>query len=1093
MKKMIFLLGTLLFTVAQGAWAQSYITDVMVVGADDDDEAEAYYDYYTSQGWSGIWKDLNNNAGGHYIYLLYKTNRSSGSSGRAISDFYLRVSGQYDAPSSFVRNGRTYYMAEYHGDGEFMEKRGDLNCEAGGYWIHLYYTKDDGEYMGVNYLTINNSSGGALGENGGGTPCDLNKDAGGDDIFMHINRTTINKWSDYRSNGFSHKDGNTIYIENEAELALLANDINMGYSNGYKVVLNKDLDMSDHSWTPMGTESQTFRCDFDGNGHTISGIQVFSTGHYNGFFGYVQGRHYIDAEKHLSAGSAYIKNFALKDSHIEGRDYTAGVVGYLKGEMTLDGVVCQADLVGGSHVGGLVGKVEGMSSYNPLIPVNRANVQNCLFLSGRISATGNCAATMCTLGNNVIHSNNYYADPASYVGNSFDSRAYPVTKSLPDGLTLSYTSSKGILYDDVFYHPEGTVSFHVKYDVNLIVTVKVNGTEVAGTEGNYSFAIDPAKATSYAISVTASKSPITGNGSKAHPYLISTEDDWNYLAEYLNGGQAPNNYNGKYFKLAADITITNQTTSMGNKDNPFRGIFDGDGHTLTLSFGSEKSYLNKACAPFYAIDGATFENLIIDGSIYSSAQSNGGIACEAINVPSRFRNCVSSVNFYSNVSGGCRNGGFIGDLNVEKSGDKHTTFEGCAFTGAFQGKSACNWGGFIGYIDYYMMLYQEPINVTDCLFAPTALNISTNSDAVNGAFCSYKPSMANYVPMIYNNCYYTKPLQTASCGRQANSTTEPTASIGTVDTDYGLVTAYTNGMKCGTLYYVADSSTPNIRIDVDADYAETFEQYKDQVVNARMSGRTYEAKRNGAKWQACTYSVCVPFDMSVEPKGNEVLGQQDNVEVYKLQYIKDGNEMVFIRKAPYLFAGESYLIVVSAGAVELKADEVQLVDNAAEGTEVINWANHEDPAIGRWRGSFEKTEHGEAARQNAYILQKDGTFKRITEGSNAWVAAFSSAFYPYELTGCDSYKITLGEIYPGGGPEEDTTTDFPTDFFVSDCDIDSATGIDEAEANSSLFTLHSSLSAWYTLDGRKIVNSQSSNRKLPKGVYIKNGKKIVIK
>jgi hypothetical protein len=61
-------------------------------------------------------------------------------------------------------------------------------------------------------------------------------------------------------------------------------------------------------------------------------------------------------------------------------------------------------------------------------------------------------------------------------------------------------------------------------------------------------------------------------------------------------------------------------------------------------------------------------------------------------------------------------------------------------------------------------------------------------------------------------------------------------------------------------------------------------------------------------------------------------------------------------------------------------------------------------------------------------------------------------------------------------------------------------GIVEAEADSPLSALHSS--AWYTLDGRKIVNrtrealgssKNSSNRELPKGVYIHQGRKVVVK
>jgi hypothetical protein len=59
--------------------------------------------------------------------------------------------------------------------------------------------------------------------------------------------------------------------------------------------------------------------------------------------------------------------------------------------------------------------------------------------------------------------------------------------------------------------------------------------------------------------------------------------------------------------------------------------------------------------------------------------------------------------------------------------------------------------------------------------------------------------------------------------------------------------------------------------------------------------------------------------------------------------------------------------------------------------------------------------------------------------------------------------------------------------FVLDFGEGEQTGI-IAVANSSLFTLHSSLSGWYTLDGRKLDGKPTK-----KGMYIVNGKKIVIK
>ena len=61
-------------------------------------------------------------------------------------------------------------------------------------------------------------------------------------------------------------------------------------------------------------------------------------------------------------------------------------------------------------------------------------------------------------------------------------------------------------------------------------------------------------------------------------------------------------------------------------------------------------------------------------------------------------------------------------------------------------------------------------------------------------------------------------------------------------------------------------------------------------------------------------------------------------------------------------------------------------------------------------------------------------------------------------------------------------------FVLNFDDDDNATGIVSAEANSSLFTIHSSLSEWYTLDGRKLQGKPTQ-----RGIYINNGKKTIIK
>ena len=381
---------------------------------------------------------------------------------------------------------------------------------------------------------------------------------------------------------------------------------------------------------------------------------------------------------------------------------------------------------------------------------------------------------------------------------------------------------------------------------------------------------------------------------------------------------------------------------------------------------------------------------------------------------------------------------------------------------------------FAGFVGWRMDIIHPRLNYidfTECLVAPEAVNISDNG--YNRTFCydAYREDQVSY-----NNCYFARAIGVDDGGQQVYASTAKPVGIGARLKGYGFIITYEHGMKLGDYFYVIGEAVPEVNIDAYVDNTALFKQYKGQPVNARLTGRTYQAKQKAdGTWQAYAYSVCLPFDMNMDDK--------TDVEVYMLHYIKDNSDFVFVRKAPYLFAGEPYLLVVRKGSVELKADNVQLISNNTEGTKVIPWDNHESPIIGRWRGTLQKIAHDEAASQNAYILQKDGTFKRIKATDNAWVGAFVSAFYPNQLTGCNSYKIKLGEVYPGGGPEEDTTTDFPADFFVSDCDIDDATGVETITNKREPITDD----AWYDLQGRKLQGKPTQ-----KGIYIHQGEKVVI-
>ena len=170
------------------AMAHYYVTDVMVIGSKDQSVTNSLRDTYESQGWYFIDKDLNEGAGGAYIYLLYKTERSTVNKGY-VTDFYIKKSGSKGRPETITHNGRTYYPVRGGGGDAFVEEKinCDLNYDAGGQYIYLYYTTDPFEdNRAVFKIEFNSTKDGGVGANGGTSGCDLNNGAGGAYIYMHV-------------------------------------------------------------------------------------------------------------------------------------------------------------------------------------------------------------------------------------------------------------------------------------------------------------------------------------------------------------------------------------------------------------------------------------------------------------------------------------------------------------------------------------------------------------------------------------------------------------------------------------------------------------------------------------------------------------------------------------------------------------------------------------------------------------------------------------------------------------------------------------------------------------------------------------------
>ena len=224
-------------------------------------------------------------------------------------------------------------------------------------------------------------------------------------------------WDGSVSSGFASGDGSeaTPYIIEEAsQLAFLASSVNGGNSyEGKHFKLDRDLVLNSadvfaydtegnitgkaegktpKAWAAIGTASNRFKGNFDGGGHTVSGIYIDRGSSYQGLFGYSQG-----TIKNVGVVGSYIKGgFAVgglagsNNGTVSNCYNTGSVTGSLSniggvlGDNLDNGIVSNCynagSVTGESFVGGLLGANEGDGTVSDCY--NTGNVTGSVFVGG---------------------------------------------------------------------------------------------------------------------------------------------------------------------------------------------------------------------------------------------------------------------------------------------------------------------------------------------------------------------------------------------------------------------------------------------------------------------------------------------------------------------------------------------------------------------------------------------------------------------------------------------------------------------------------------------------------------------------------------
>ena len=259
----------------------------------------------------------------------------------------------------------------------------------------------------------------------------------------------------------------------------------------------------------------------------------------------------------------------------------------------------------------------------------------------------------------------------------------------------------------------------------------------------------------------------SGGGTKDNPWLISSVEDLQTLANTINDGKAAGfdadsanigNYYGYYFKQTADIDLTGVSWEpIGYSGSYyFAGNYDADGHNITnaVSTGKVDPDGFATAGIFGWVAFGSVENLHVkNANFVATGQNNysyvGGIA--GVCYGSSIKNCSvvnSSLESKRNNNNNC-----AGSIVGYSTGG---TFEKCAAENN-QVKTMAYGGGFVGEVDDDPSYGAGTSTFTNCYTANCS--VSSKTDDVQGVSLvgGFVGEMTDST-LTVNNCYVYRAM-----------------------------------------------------------------------------------------------------------------------------------------------------------------------------------------------------------------------------------------------------------------------------------------------------------------------------------------------
>ena len=823
-----------------------------------------------------------------------------------------------------------------------------------------------------------------------------------------------------------------------------------------------------------------------------------------------------------------------------------GIVGY-NDSGTIEGCVSAASIVNnGKSSHQFCGGITGRTS---------STIRDCLYTGTTIEAADYKGAICGYSDGGATYANNYYTAIAlggvGAEGGSSDQdgarRARTVTLGANVALagdettyeirnhsSLTAIGSTALSCNDgiaTTLYSGATQALNLRYGGEALATgyaavYSVDGTAIA--RSTFEVPAGDVGVTVAATDVWGVSGTPAADGSADHPYTIGSTYGLDLLAKTVNGtdGYTAADFSGRHFLQTAPITYDGEGnyTAIGSNSKPFKGIFNGGGKSISgIRINSSDNYKGL----FGEIGtGAEVKNVVLADAHITGAVCTGGIAGR--NDGGTISGCVVEDDVTIGYAAGnvtCH-GGIVG--NIINGG----VVSGCVSKAAINGSNSYNngnelFGGIAG--------QNNGGTIRDCLYTGSTVqgkqyigaivgnNISdgiltnnyyTNSGVPrgvnnvdqNGARRGHAVTLGEHVVLVGNETIYNYSGLTAiGTGNYALSYTAGTTTTiysgqtqtltlnytGTVPDGYILVYSYNDGSD-----HAIDGNTftmPAADVTVSAKWTPTFTGMTLETINNKLTA-TFDG--------SSLTTVSIPTDITVE---DVVLNREFTVDKPATIMLPFSKSVSDISGATfYTFGGVTYNSTTGkweatmnevTGSIAANTpylvmpSETSITFNGGATLNTTGGGGQQTAQSGSYwtfKGTYEYREwfsngenadeigrvYGFAGVQRTDLNVEVGDFVRVASGARI------------RAMNCYLLWNDTPNAAPGMNRASSATDELPQRITVRLVNADGSA----TEIKTTDFTDYTDSGAWHSLDGVKL-----SSKPTQKGIYIVNGKKVVIK